>query len=509
MGQALVRRSAIDALIANVASARPRLLDRWEAAALIESFGYTDSRLQREFGFDDSLSLGSFVYEKLRARSAAVQSQPEPGPSIARDLLNSVSASIVYAVPWLVLFIIERYQPAALRLPGEVGPPLNLALMMSLVVSGGFVQAIARRGQFYIGIKQPALGSIVTGYLFRLGAGAAVVVAAVGSGIAAYFGLFAWPYIVLAADYFILLALLWMTCGIVTVREEQWRVPLAFAVGGVTFVILRASGKDVLMSQLLASAMVLAATLAQVSSVFASSRRSGTTAAVPLPQMPVVAYRLLPFFWYGCAYFCFLFADRFSASASVAALTGAPFGLRADYKLGMDVALLTFLFAAAGVEYANRHVTRRLREHLAKAYDGDVAKLRACISRIHRRAMAMSLAVFVVLAAVVGLGIHRLWPELDRAVWTMMAVGDIGYLLLSGGLLNALVLFSLNRPWEVVRVFTAGLAVNLVVGYISSHVFNTYFAAAGLIAGAVVIAVYSFAAVARTLARADRALAGA
>ena len=90
-----------------------------------------------------------------------------------------------------------------------------------------------------------------------------------------------------------------------------------------------------------------------------------------------------------------------------------------------------------------------------------------------------------------------------------MAIGDAGYLLLSAGLLNALVLFSLNRPWDAVRAFTAGLAVNLVVGYILSHVFNTYFAAAGLIAGAVVIAAYSFAAVARTLARADRALAGA
>src|SRR5207253_7949390 len=111
----------------------------------------------------------------------------------------------------------------------------------------------------------------------------------------------------------------------------------------------------------------------------------------------------------------------------------------------------------------------------------------------------MSLAVFILLAVIIGLGIERLWPFLDRAVWMMLAVGDIGYLILSAGLLNALVLFSFNRAWEVVRAFTAGLAANLVVGYVLSHVFNTYFAAAGLIAGALVIAVYSFAAVARTL----------
>src|SRR5437763_14388568 len=174
-----------------------------------------------------------------------------------------------------------------------------------------------------------------------------------------------------------------MSCGIVTVREEQWRVPIAFAVGAVTFVVLRASGKDVLMSQLLASAAVLAATLAQVSSVFASDSRPFDTAVeVPLPRMPVVAYQLVPFFWYGCAYFCFLFADRFSASASVAALTGAPFGMRPDYRLGMDVALLTFLFASAGVEYANRHVTRRLRKDAGRPYDGDLSTLTARVRRI-------------------------------------------------------------------------------------------------------------------------------
>jgi hypothetical protein len=510
MGHALVRESAIDDLIANVASSRPRLLDHWEAAALIESFGYTDSRLQREFGFADSLTLGSFVYEKLRGRSRSVRSEPEPGPSVLLDLLNSVSASMVYAVPWLALFIIERSHPEALRLPGKVGPPLSVALMMSLVVSGGFVQAIARRGRFYIGIKQPGVGSVVSGHLFRLGAAVAVVVAVAGMAAAAYFDLFAWPYIMLAADYFVLLTLLWMTCGIVTVREEQWRVPLAFAAGALTFVILRASGKDVLMSQLLASGAVLAAALAQVSSVFATDRRASDAAiAAPLPGIPVLAFRLLPFFWYGCAYFCFLFADRFSASASVAALTGAPFGMRPDYKLGMDVALLTFLFASAGVEYANRHVTRRLRQDTATPYDGDVSRLRARVWRIHRQAVGISVMVFVLVAGVVALGIHQLWPSLDAAVWTTVLVGDIGYLMLSAGVLNALVLFSLSRPWDVVRAFTSGLAVNLVVGYVLSHVFNTYFAAAGLIAGAFVVAAYSFAAVARTLARADRAIAGA
>ena len=97
---------------------------------------------------------------------------------------------------------------------------------------------------------------------------------------------------------------------------------------------------------------------------------------VPLPRMTVLLYRTLPFFWYGTLYFCFLFADRFAASVSVSALTGAPFGLRPQYKLGMDLALLTFLFASAAVEYGNIRFTRLLTRAMREPFDPDARAFR-------------------------------------------------------------------------------------------------------------------------------------
>jgi hypothetical protein len=397
-----------------------------------------------------------------------------------------------------------------MRLPGNAGPSLSLALMLSLIVSGGFIQAISRRGQFYVGLKQPGLAALVTGYLLRLGAMAAMGAAAAGLFVGWYFNLFAWPYLVLWADEFLLLCALWMTCGVLAIREEHWRVPLAFALGGLAFVAVRAAGRDALLAQMIAAGAVLAAGAIQVPRVFTYSGLEEQPSGVPLPRMTVLLYRTLPFFWYGILYFCFLFADRFAASASLSALTGAPFGLRPQYKLGMDLALLTFLFASAAVEYGNVRFTDLLTRAMREPFSQIAGTFPRRVTRVHLRVLGIVICGFIPIAAIVGTGARQLLPEQPDAVWITLAIGNVGYLLLALGLANALALFSLNRPWSAVRALTAGLIVNVAVGYVLSHMVSPYFAAAGLVAGAFVLAAQSSVAVRRMIrSDADHAVSAA
>ncbi|PYR62845.1 MAG: hypothetical protein DMF91_05370 [Acidobacteria bacterium] len=509
MTDALTRGRGLDDLIATVRNSRARLVDAWEATALIESLGYTDTRVGAEFGFPDTMTLGTYVFDRLsRDVRASGAAGAEPPRHLLVDFANSAGSTLVYAIPWLIAFIAESINPDILRLPGHTGPSLSIALMLSLIVSGGFIQAISRRGQFYVGMRQPELAALVCGYLFRLGAAVTVAIAVAGVATGWYFGLFSWPYLLLAADQFIILSLLWMTCAMLAVRHEYWRQPIAFGAGAIAFIALRAAGRDALLAEIIASAVVLAAAFVQVPLVFASESHE-QLAEVPLPRMTVVLYRVLPFFWYGTAYFCFLFADRFAASASVAALTGAPFGLRATYKLGMDIALLTFLFASAGVEYANIRFTRWIKTESRAPYISDRNQFGRALGRHHLWMLALVAGVFLPTAAVVAVLVKWLLPAEPASVWTMAALGDLGYLLFALALLNMLVLFSLNRPWMAVKSLTAGLAANIGVGFVLSHAVNTSFATAGLIVGAALVAALSTIAVRRTLRRADYALAAA
>ena len=70
-------------------------------------------------------------------------------------------------------------------------------------------------------------------------------------------------------------------------------------------------------------------------------------------------------------------------------------------------------------------------------------------------------------------------------------VGCLGYLLFVIGLLNAILLFSLNQAVAVLNTLLPSLIVNLIVGYILTHLIAVYCAAIGLVIGAAVFTLLS------------------
>jgi hypothetical protein len=486
---------ALDGLIKTVGNVRPTLIDAWETTALIESLGYTDARVRREFGFSDAAALGAHIFEALASRLGsreASSTAPERGASAA--LLDAIAISLVYALPWLVIVCIEHGVRDSLRVPASARPPLSLALMFSLIVSGGFVQAIARRGQFYIALKQPRLAAHVCAYLLRLAAIVSLGFAIAGVLVAWRFKSLSWPYLVLWADEFLVLGGLWLLSGVLALRNEQWRVPLAYAAGVLAFVAVRAIGYDSLLALLAASGATVGAAALQVRRVFVYTGLEDPPRAAPLPRMTVVLYRMLPFVFYGTMYFGFLFLNRIAASGSIAAFAIAP-----PYKLGLDLALLTFLFGSAGVEYGNMRFATLLARAVREPFEPDDGRFARRQRRGHLRALGIVIASFAVIAALVSLIARRLIAGEIDAAWTTLAVSDAGYLLFAIGALNAMVLFRLNRPWSALYALAAGLIVDLAMYSVFGRTANPDFAAAGLAAGAFVIAVQTTVAVRRAI----------
>jgi hypothetical protein len=94
----------------------------------------------------------------------------------------------------------------------------------------------------------------------------------------------------------------------------------------------------------------------------------------------------------------------------------------------------------------------------------------------------------------------------------------IGYVLLAGGLLNILLLFTTNRPWPAVPATAGALLTALVVGFIASRFWFRCFdpagctpdallrypqAIVGLVAGAAVLWLLAGRAAYRAIARTD------
>src|SRR3954466_4609453 len=110
MSDTVTCERALDGLIDAVGNVRSPLLDPWEATALIESLGYTDARIRREFGYPDTAALGVYVFAALSGQPDQADLGEAPDhtyPHPLLSLIDSIGASMIYALPWLITFLIE------------------------------------------------------------------------------------------------------------------------------------------------------------------------------------------------------------------------------------------------------------------------------------------------------------------------------------------------------------------------------------------------------------------
>jgi hypothetical protein len=192
----------------------------------------------------------------------------------------------------------------------------------------------------------------------------------------------------------------------------------------------------------------------------------------------MLAYMLVPFFFYGLTYFAFLFADRIAAGSATPWASGLSFGIDSQYKQGMDVALFIFLVLAAVVEYmANRFV--RLWFRLAE----EGTDVREILRTNYRRSLTVICWVFAVLATGLWLAYHLF----AYRVLLTAVLGSIGYFFVALALFNLILLLSLNRAERALTLMAVAFACNGVTGYVLSHVFGVEYAAIGLLLGGVVL----------------------
>jgi hypothetical protein len=338
---------------------------------------------------------------------------------------------------------------------------------------------------------------------------AAALIAVGGVLVGWYFSLFTWPFLLLGACYFIVTTALWMECAVLSLDASAWRIPLVFVVAGGAFAGARALDAGTLLAQVIAASSAVLCANAQTPQVFRKGAAEGRCQDLFNANPAVVAHGLAAYFLYGLLYFTFVMADRISASAAVVALGQASFGVPRAYKDGMDLALLTFLLAAAIVECCNVALMREWQRAGTLAYEPD---FRAGAARLQRRRTRLNILLVAAFAAVAYAVRAAAEPLMGRSLSgiadSILIAGDVGYLLLAVGLLNGLALLSLNRAKPVVRALALSVAVNFVAGGVLSHLFGAYLAVAGLTTGGGLFAVLTGCEMRKALESADVAYLG-
>src|SRR3954464_3804072 len=100
---------ALDTVGTAVAYARPQLVDAWEAATVVESLGYTDARVRRELGLDDTHALGELVFARLAQRPIAASSaDADDVAPLAGSVTDLAAVSVICPLVWLTFVMATR-----------------------------------------------------------------------------------------------------------------------------------------------------------------------------------------------------------------------------------------------------------------------------------------------------------------------------------------------------------------------------------------------------------------
>lgn len=484
-------------LIAQVEEVCPRLVDRWQTMAIVESLGYTDRIIAEEFGFADVLAIGEYIYQQNNPALLTLETPQDTNwkKTIFAELyafVEQFSRSFVYTIPLISLLILGNIEPGNSWkfIPPQLAALFTLATLASLITSGGFVQAIARRGEFYLGLGFSQQARVACISLLSLGMLTSFILAVVSLWFGFYRSLFTDEYLILGAGYYLVLSLLWMLLSILSLLSV-WGTPLTLIGLTALFWVLRLlGGMGALEAQIIAIFITLISLAIAILLLFRTQQLTHpANDKVELPNLSATVYLLAPFFGYGISYFCFIFADRLVAGWAVDASSGLIFAIDSAYQRAMDLALLNFLLAVPLSEYL---AYRLIRYWYKQAKMTKFENMKALSKKLNLRyllLMGIILLVFGLLVAVtIGIPSPKPWATINIS---LTLIGCLGYLLLVIGLLNAVVLFSLNLASAAIASLFPSLVVNLVVGYIAANAIAPKWAVLGLVLGSMVFMLLS------------------
>lgn len=506
----------------SVAARTRQAQDAFEVAVVLATLGYDDRRA-RELGCRDVFHLAERVMALLPLFGGPPDERPvgtvdraaEPSPGPERMSPGLLVRSVLYSAPWMVAvaaLVVARVSFWSTITTQQFSTAISLALFTALVVTGGFMQAFARRGVFYaLQTNGPLLRWTLR---WTLGLGALVALGVVVAGyLVLEFALGA--YTPAANRSFLLFGLsisvLLLAFSPLYLARAFWEVLVAAGAGGVVAVvggwsITEGDYLNLYTAQWVQLGALWTAVLVAVALDVRVLRRLGAAPAGSTTQVDdrhVRAPRLAPVvravrgYWaYGTGFFVLIVVDQLVAGG----LWRGVFHYNGRYELAVGTGLLVLIpvltYATAASHLFPATVQRELRRHRVTDREGVSRRL----MRFYRRHLATTVLVGLVsggvlLAATDWLSTASLVTSGLDGVRGLYTCALVGYLLLGLGALNSGLLFSLGRPRVPAVAVWTGAGLSLVVGISLAWAWDPPAAAvAGLLGGSAVFAAATSAA---------------
>lgn len=499
----------------------------FEVAIALEISGYTDERAQ-QLGSPDVFDLARRVFAVLDLYGGTAPPTTDGSTSgfaakPSRISPTLLARSLLYSTPWLLAIaalLISRVSFWSTITTIQFSSTITLALFMALVLTGGFIQAFARRGTFYALQGNYPLLRWVTAW--SLGSAAATV-AIVYLALYAVLEWWLHAYTPNSVTVFVLFgvsisAMLLALAPLYNARAFG----LVAAVVGVGALFLVVAGLHITHGQYIDPyaatrvqliALWIVTVLATVADLVVLRRTVAATGEtvtgkVRTPRASSVLRSVAGYATYGSAFFALIVMDQLIAGG----LWHGGFVYDGYYEIAVGVGLLvlipTLTYVAAVSEIFPTVVQRALADNSVAHID----RLRRQLSGFYRRHLAVLCVVGAVSAGVLFAAGYWLAGFSDllsanpgiRSVAGLFGGALVAYLLLSVGALNSGLLFALARPAAPAVATVCGTALSTTVGILLARLWEPRAGAlVGLLAGTALFAAVTTVAARRVFQRFD------
>jgi len=504
-------------------------VDFWAVAATLESRGMRDIDAEEKYGVKpldrfvepksgyvvkgSIMVLAKEIYARCRKR---LEAQPpekvrQPRLSWQRKLGRFVRLYLrgtLFALPMtgqIISVLALRYSLwAFLEFSEERATVVAIGTIMSFIVTGGFVQAIGRKGMSYSEAKNHILAKQVCLGLIKLGTALVLAV-----GLAFYLLNLVIPFFTqqmvwISLMYYVLLSELWLLISILYVLTKRAAILLSTLAGvAIVHVVMTYTNWDIHAAHglgLLGTTLVVGGYGYYLLDRAAKSM-TGPLKDARLPAWSILYYSLRLYFLYGTFYFGYLYLDRIIGWSAAEHPLPYIIWFRTAYEMGMDWALISLIFSIAMLEYTINEFASIIIPTQKRFHAFDIAGHNRFFIRFYLRQLVM-LVVIAVISVVVtyySIGALRHYQEIKLVrdffkspiTFFVYWAAAMGYNLMVVGLFNGVFFFSLSRPIPVIRAIVLASLVCAVVGYVLSRTIGYQYSAVGMAVGSFTFAVLS------------------
>ncbi len=486
-------------------------LSVWAVAATIESLGVRDIDAVTDYGYNSVFELAEDVYAKVKkdVRKKHDEEQEDDKFELGniwesfRLFAKHFGSGILFTMPMLsqiaAIIIFEYALWAWFRFNVAQATMIALGTIGAFIITGGFIQVLGRLVSKYMGennyyLSWKAIKSVT--YIavpLVLGIGALLFV------INLILPFYPQRMMTLGLGYFFLISAMMLSASVLYASDQKVIILFSILFGTLSVAFsMEVLDLGIYISQWIGIGLTAGIQIIYTLIYYWYKIRSNRQQLFKqsLPKLEVSYYNTYRYFLYGFSYFTFLFVDRILAWS--AGPPPPPYIIWFDtpYELGMDWALLSFIFTIALLEFTIHLFAHRLIPAQKNSTISKLKNFNTYFSNLYSLQLVLLLVVGIISIIATYYGVLALqvfeddFPEIrdffaNPLTYKVFWMGSIGYLFLVFGLLNSLFFFTLNRPEFVMYSMLIALLINGIVGYVCSRVFSYEYAVLGMLAGAI------------------------